>query len=112
MAKKIRSITAPNGVEWWVEVPIETVGASNAMLLFHHPSGRTARLDRYAWVNVDTADARNVTTRLDPVSVLESLTDERLAQLFRRSMTVDRSASDPRLADHTSAAVEQGGATS
>lgn len=109
MAKKTRAITAANGVQWSVEVPIEAVGASNAMLLFHHPSGRTARLDRYAWVNVDTADARNVTTRLDPERVLESLNDERLAQLFRRSMTVDRSASDPSLADHTAAAVEQGG---
>ena len=84
----MRAFTSPDGVRWGVEVPKETVGASNAMVVFHHPNGRTARGDRYAWVLVDSQVARDVTARLDPGKVLDSLDDAQLARSFRRSMFI------------------------
>ena len=84
----MRAFTSPDGVHWGVEVPQETIGASNAMVVFHHPNGRTSRQDRYAWVTVDSVAARDVTARLDPREVLDSLADEHLARLFRRSMLI------------------------
>ena len=84
----MRVLTSPDGVQWVVEVPKETIGASNAMIIFHHPNGRTARRDRYAWLTVDSPVARDVTARLDPGEVLDSLDDEQLARLFRRSMLI------------------------
>ena len=92
----MRSFTSPDGVRWGVEVPKATIGASNAMIVFHHPDGRTARRDRYAWVTVDSPVARDVTARLDPGAVLDSLDDQQLARLFRRSMLI--SAADSPLA--------------
>ena len=93
---KFRPFSSPDGVRWGVEVPKETIGASNAMVVFHHPNGRTARRDRYAWVTVDSPEARDVTARLDPREVLDSLDDQQLARLFRRSMLI--SAADSPLA--------------
>ena len=84
----MRAFTSPDGIPWGVEVPKETIGASNAMVVFHHPNGRTARRDRYAWVTVDSPAARDVTARLDPRTVLDSLDDVQLARLFRRSMLI------------------------
>jgi hypothetical protein len=76
----------PDGIPWRVEVTLP--GASNALVIFHHPGGRTARLDRYNWYNAETPEARSVTARLDPKTVLESITDAQLALLFRRSMPI------------------------
>ncbi len=84
----MRTFTSPDGVRWGVEVPTETIGGSNAMIVFHHPNGRTARRDRYAWLTVDSPVARDVTARLDPRAVLDSLDDQQLARLFRRSMLI------------------------
>ena len=84
----MRTFTSPDGLRWAVEVPRETIGASNAMVIFHHPNGRTARRDRYAWLTVDGPAARDVTARLVPREVLESLDDQQLARLFRRSMLI------------------------
>ncbi|MDQ3698816.1 MAG: hypothetical protein M3373_12465 [Gemmatimonadota bacterium] len=58
------------------------------MLVFHHPNGRTARLDRYAWYNASGPEARDVTARLDTGAVLRSLSDADLANFFRRSMLI------------------------
>jgi hypothetical protein len=63
-------------------------GASNAMVVFKHPDGRTARRDRYNWYQARTAEARNVTSRLDKKAVLSSITEPQMALLFRRSMLI------------------------
>ena len=82
--KTNRFFESSEGVRWGVAV--QAPSASNVMLVFHHPNGRTARLDRYAWYNVDQPEARDVTARLDSKAVLDSLGDEQIARLFRRSM--------------------------
>lgn len=61
---------------------------SSAMVIFHHPTGETARLNRYAWVNSTGPKASDPRSRLVPGSVLESLSDRDLARLFRRSMPI------------------------
>jgi hypothetical protein len=81
-----RSYESADGVRWGVEVTLP--GASNAMVVFHHPGGRTARRDRYNWYNAQVPEARSVTARLDPDAVLASITDAELALLFRRSMLI------------------------
>lgn len=82
----MRYFTTADTIRWLVEVRMP--GASNAMVVFHYPTGRTARLDRYAWHNSARPEARDVTARLDPKHVLESLTDADLTLLFRRSMLI------------------------
>jgi hypothetical protein len=58
------------------------------MVVFLHPDGRTARKDRYSWYYARTPDAQNVTSRLDPRTIEQSLTEQQLALLFRRSMLI------------------------
>jgi hypothetical protein len=82
----MRAFTAPNGIPWGVEV--RSPGASNAMVVFRHPDGRTSRLDRYAWYVWPGAESRDVTARVSPRAVLDHLTDADIARLFRRSMPV------------------------
>ena len=77
---------ASDGVRWGVEVMLP--GASHAMIVFRHPNGRTSRLDRYAWRNIDGPEARNVTARLDSDDILERLTEDDFAVHFRRSMRI------------------------
>jgi hypothetical protein len=77
---------APDGLRWGVEVMLP--GASHAMIVFRHPNGRTSRLDRYAWRNIDTPEARDVTARLDADAILGTLTESDLALHFRRSMRI------------------------
>jgi hypothetical protein len=60
------------------------------MVLFRHPNGRSARLDRYNWFLSNGPEARSVTSRLLPKQILESLTDGDIARLFRRSMAISR----------------------
>ena len=60
------------------------------MILFRHPNGRTSRLDRYNWFISHGPEARSVTSRLSSAKVMESLSDEDIARLFRRSMAVSR----------------------
>jgi hypothetical protein len=83
----MRAFIAPDGVAWGVEV--QSPGASNAMVVFHHPNGETARLDRYNWYNSHAPESHSVTARLDPALVEQALTDRDLARLFRRSMPID-----------------------
>jgi hypothetical protein len=86
MARKIRPFRGPDGTNWGVEVQVP--GASNAMIVFHHPGGRTARLDRYAWEIWSGPESRSVTSRVAPEKIMQSLTDEKLQLLLRRSMPV------------------------
>jgi hypothetical protein len=88
----MRVFQSSDGIRWGVAV--KSPGASNAMVVFHHPNGRTARLDRYAWAQVNRPEARDVTSRLDPDAVLASLSDRELTRLFRRSMRIS-AASHP-----------------
>lgn len=96
----MRVFQSSDGIRWGVQV--QSPGASNAMLVFHHPNGRTARLNRYAWVQLDQPEASDVTARLDPSKVLDGLADADLTRLFRRSMRIS-AASHPRNAPITHA---------
>ena len=86
MARQIRPFRGPDGTNWGVEVQVP--GASNAMIVFHHPGGKTARLDRYAWDIWTGPESRSVTSRVPAEKVMQSLTDEKLRLLLRRSMPV------------------------
>ncbi len=86
MGREIRSFTGPDGTNWGVEVQLP--GSSNAMVVFHHPGGKTARLDRYAWHIWSGPEARSVTSRVSIDMVMQSLTPDSTALLFRRSMPV------------------------
>ena len=82
----MKTFRAPDGVQWGVTVT--NPGASNAIVVFQHPAGRAARLDRYAWYLAKGPEARNVTSRLDVVTVLEVLTERDLQRLFRTSFAM------------------------
>src|ERR1043166_4805402 len=86
MARQIKPFRGPDGTNWGVEVQVP--GASNAMIVFHHPGGRTARLDRYAWFIWNGPEARSVTSHIVGEKVFSALTPEKLAVLFRKSMPV------------------------
>ena len=84
----MKSYRSPDGVVWGVDVTLP--GSSNAMVTFRHPNGQSARLDRYNWFISNGPEARSVTSRLNPEKVLEALTDQDIARLFRRSMPISR----------------------
>lgn len=90
--KAFRSV---DGIEWKVDAVLP--GSSNAMVLFRHPDGDSARLDRYNWFISRGPEARSVTSRLSPERVMEQLDDVTLARLFARSMPVSRPAHEPHL---------------
>lgn len=83
----MKGFTAPDGTVWGVEV--QSPSSSNAVIVFHHPNGTTARLDRYAWYQEEGPKANDVTARLDPKQLLEQLSDDIIARLFRRSMPIN-----------------------
>ena len=94
MSKNNRTtFRAPDGVVWGVEIDLP--GSSNAMIIFRHPDGNSAKKDRYNWVISTGPEARSVTSRLEPARVLEGLDQGEIAALFRRSMSI--SAPDTRL---------------
>jgi hypothetical protein len=97
----MRVFETPDGVRWGVQVKVP--GASNVMVVFHHPNGLTARLDRYAWENIQGPSARDVTARLKASEALEKLSEADIARLFRRSMKI-AAASDPLQVPITTAA--------
>src|SRR6266498_4254205 len=86
MARQIRPFRGPDGTNWGVEVQVP--GASNAMIVFHHPGGKTARLDRYASEIWNGPESRSVTSRVSADKIMQTLTDEKLRALFRRSMPI------------------------
>ena len=80
----MRVYQSGDGIKW--NVVVQLPSHSSAMLLFKHPDGQTSRLDRYAWINsAKTTDPRE---RLTTNTVMEALTDDEIARLFRRSMMV------------------------
>jgi hypothetical protein len=82
----MRTFQSSDGGRWSVKVILP--GASHAMVVFRSPNGRTSRLDRYAWVNINGPEAKNVTARVDPDEVLKRLSESDLALHFRRSMRI------------------------
>jgi hypothetical protein len=82
-----------DGVVWGVDVDLP--GSSNAMVIFRHLDGGSARLDRYSWYISSGPEARSVTSRLSKRKVLDSLDDADLSRLYRRSMRISRP--DPQL---------------
>lgn len=87
MKRKIKPFHGPDGTSWGVEV--QSPSSSSALVVFHHPNGRTARLDRYSWYQEDGAIANDVTARLNPNELLGRLGDDQLRLLFRRSMPIN-----------------------
>ena len=81
--KKTKPFRSSDGQAWKVDVT--AVGASNAMVRYMQPDSRT---NRYAWYLASGPTARSVTARLVPGEVLDALTDDDLARLYRRSMPV------------------------
>jgi hypothetical protein len=79
---------SPDGIDWAVDVDLP--GSSNAMVVFRHPNGGSARLDRYNWYLSNGPEARSVTSHLSKSKVLDSLDDQALARLYRRSMRISR----------------------
>jgi hypothetical protein len=90
----MRAFTSPDGIHWGVEG--RAPGASNVMIVFHYPDKSSAGRDRYAWLNWDGPEARNVTARLDTKKIVDGLDEEHLALLFRRSMSVSALEGMPR----------------
>lgn len=86
MARDIRAFSGPDGTNWGVEVQLP--GASNAMVVFRHPGGKTGGLDRYAWEIWSGPESRSVTARVTKEKVMQSLTPEKIELLFRRSMPI------------------------
>jgi hypothetical protein len=84
----MRTWRSPDGTNWVVTVTLP--GSSNAMVTFRHPFGAPARLDRYNWYLSSSPEARSVTSRLAPGKILDALTDDDVARLFRRSMKISR----------------------
>ena len=80
----VRDYQSPDGIRWKVAVKLPS--HSSAMLVFQHPDGQSSKLDRYAWINsMQTTDPRE---RLSAKDVMERLSDDQVARLFRRSMMV------------------------
>jgi hypothetical protein len=80
----MREYRSSDGLTW--KVAVQLPSHSSAMLVYQHPNGRSSRLDRYAWINsAKTTDPRE---RLSVKAVLDELTDDEVARLFRRSMMV------------------------
>ena len=95
----LKEFRSPDGTPW--RVGVQAPGASNAMVVFYHPDGRTSRRDRYAWHITSAAEARDVTARLTPADVLKALTDRDLALLYRRSMPISTAVPVPELGKGT-----------
>jgi hypothetical protein len=84
----MKSFRSPDGILWAIDVDL--AGSSNAMVLFRHPNGKTARLDRYNWFISNGPEARSVTSRLSRQKVLDGLSDVDIGKLYRRSMPISR----------------------
>lgn len=86
MAEKMIPFRTPDGTEWGVEVQLP--GSSNALVVFHHPDGRTSRKDRYAWIEWRGPEARDVTDAVAADKVRAALNENELRTLFTRSMLI------------------------
>ena len=79
---------SPDGINW--NIHVELPGSSNAMVIFRHPGAASGRKDKYAWYISSGPEARSVTSRLSRAKVLDALSDEDIARLFRRAMNISR----------------------
>jgi len=84
----MKNYTSPDGIVWAVDVDLP--GSSNAMVIFRHPDGASARMDRYNWYISRGPEARSVTSRLSPTKVLDALDNPEITRLYRRSMPISR----------------------
>jgi hypothetical protein len=82
----MKPFRGPDGTVWGVKVSMPS--HSSALVVFHHPTGETARLNRYAWVNALSADAHDPRATLSTKVITEALDARALARLFRRSMPI------------------------
>jgi hypothetical protein len=83
-ARRGRRFVDPGGRSWFAEVRLP--GASNAMVVFHDEGGQLPA--RYAWHIWRGPEARSVTSRVPAMRVLESLTNDDIALLFRKSAPI------------------------
>ncbi len=79
---------SPDGITWSVDVDL--AGSSNAMVIFRNRQTGSSRLDRYNWFISTGPEARSVTSHLSKKKVLDGLTPDDLAKLYRRSMRISR----------------------
>lgn len=86
MSKTMISFRTPDGTNWGVEVQLP--GASNVLIVFHHPDGRTHRKDRYAWLDWHGVEASDVVANIDVERVREVLDEKVIEELFTRSMLI------------------------
>lgn len=91
MANVIREFDGTDGTRWGVQVKMPT--ASNAMVVFRHPGGDSSGQNRYAWHQWKGPEARSVTSRVTPDAVMNTLSDDVLGLLFRRSMPISAGTS-------------------
>ncbi|MCC6317511.1 MAG: hypothetical protein IT361_07415 [Gemmatimonadaceae bacterium] len=84
---KMTPYRAPDGTLWGAQVRMPS--HSSAMVIFHHPTGETARLNRYAWLNVRSATAQDPSAHLDAHTLAGGLNEAELARLFRRSLPMN-----------------------
>lgn len=84
----MKNFTSPDGIVWAVDVDLP--GSSNAMVIFRHPNGASARMDRYNWYISRGPEARSVTSRLSCAKVLDALDNAEITRLYRRSMPISR----------------------
>lgn len=87
----MKTFRSSDGTDWAVSAVLP--GSSNIMIVFRHPDGESSSRDRYNWYISTGPEARSVTSRLSPEKVLDSLDDETILRLFRRSMSVSRAPS-------------------
>ena len=86
MKRTLIPYRSPDDTLWGVEVVLPS--HSGAMVIFHHPTGETARLNRYAWVNVRAAQAQDPREHLDQAAISASLGEREVARIFRRSSPI------------------------
>jgi len=84
--RDLKGYRASDGTYWGVDVQVP--GYSSAIVVFHHPDGRTARKDRYATLNWPGTEASQVTVTLDRATVQALLTDAVIARLFNQSVLI------------------------
>lgn len=82
----MREYRSGDGLTWKVDVKLPS--HSSAMLVFLHPDGRTSAGDRYAWINAPVRVTTDPRERIGARQLLESLSDDQVAALFKRSMRV------------------------
>lgn len=83
-ARRGRRFVDAAGTTWFAEVRLP--GASNALVVFHDESGeQPSRYASHIWRG---PEARSVTSRVPALRVLESLTNDEIALLFRKSAPI------------------------